>query len=467
MAFSSLLFICGILPITLGLYYITKNRTVRNWVLILVSMLFYAWSEPRWVMILIASTFFNYLMALLVEELRNNWKGKAALIAAVSENVLLLTFFKYSGFIADNINSIFGSSVQVTKLMLPIGISFYTFQTISYVVDVYRGETAAQKSPFKLLLFVSLFRQSGPISRYKDIEDSIDNRVETGRSVNYGVGRFITGLGKKVILANTAGKAAEAFFGMDYSELPVVGAWVAIILFAFQIYFDFSGYTDIAIGLAAMFGFKYNENFNYPYIATSVTDFRRRWHISLSSFFRDYVYIPLGGNRHRHYLNLFAVWMLTVFGTASWNFVGWGLYYFVLLLIEKTLLKKVLERVPAAVSRIYLCLVVLIGWVFFYHTDISRAFQFIGIMFGLGKTPFMSLEADIHFWNNAVFLIIAAVACTPLFKWLYEKFRMNVGKTGYFIADAFAKSAYNVFILVVSIIFLVGQSYNPFLYFKF
>lgn len=407
-------------------------------------------------------------MAILIEEFKGEWKGKAALIAAVAENVLLLAFFKYWGFMTANINSIFGSDIQVTRLALPVGISFYTFQTISYVVDVFRGEILAEKSPFKLLLFVSLFRQSGPISRYKDVEPSIDNRAETFRCFNYGAGRFITGLGKKVILANTAGKAAEAFFGMDYSELPVVGAWMAIILFAFQIYFDFSGYTDMAIGLASMFGFKYNENFNYPYIATSATDFWRRWHISLSSFFRDYVYIPLGGNRRKPYLNLFIVWMLTgLWHGASWNFVGWGLYYFVLLVLEKTLLKKVMEKVPAAVSRIYLLLAVLIGWVFFYHTDISQAFRFIGIMFGLGKTPFTSLEADIYFWNNAVFMIIAAIACTPLFKWLYEKFRMNVNKTGYFIVDAFAKSAYNVFILVVSIIFLVGQSYNPFLYFKF
>ena len=284
------------------------------------------------------STGFSYFSALLAEKYRGNVKGKIALIASIAGNLLILGFFKYSGFLIDNINGLIGTSIKVPEVGLPIGISFYTFKIISYIVDVYKGETEAQKSPFKLLLYVSLFHQlmAGPITRYKDISEAIDNRVETYQDFNYGVSRFIIGLGKKVILAGTAGKITDIFMGTDYTRLPLLGAWFGILMFALQLYFDFSGYSDMALGLGSMFGFKYKENFDYPYISKSAGEFWRRWHISLGSFFRDYVYIPLGGNRKFRIRNLFIVWGLTgLWHGADWNFIIWGLYYFVLLVIEK------------------------------------------------------------------------------------------------------------------------------------
>ncbi len=357
------------------------------------------------------------------------------------------------------------------KISLPIGISFYTFQIISYVIDVYKGDVDAQKSPFKLLLYVSLFPQliAGPIVRYKDIAEDIDNRVETVTGFNYGVSRFIMGLGKKVIIANTAGKTAEVFMGTDYTRLSVLGAWFGILLFAIQIYFDFSGYSDMAIGLGKMFGFTYKENFNYPYISSSVTEFWRRWHISLSSFFRDYLYIPLGGNRRHKVRNLFIVWLLTgLWHGASWNFIIWGLYYFILLFIEKLFLNKLLGKIPAIFARAYLWVAVLVGWVFFYHTDLSQAVYFIGIMFGANNAPISNSEVSICFRNNAVFLATAFIGCTPALKLLYQRIESCVQNAkGIIVLESFVKPIFNVCVLILSIIFLVGQSYNPFLYFKF
>lgn len=453
------------------MYYIIKNRTYRNFILIFTSLLFYAWGEPIWVTILIFSTFLNYFIGLVAGENRKNWVGKAAVTMSVVTSLVILGFFKYSGFIVDNINYIFGTNFQMAKISLPIGISFYTFQIISYVIDVYKGRVDAQKSPFKLLLYVSLFPQliAGPIVRYKDIAEDIDNRVETVAKFNYGVSRFIMGLGKKVIIANTAGKVAETFIGTDYARLSVLGAWLGIILFAIQIYFDFSGYSDMAIGLGKMFGFTYKENFNYPYISKSATEFWRRWHISLSSFFRDYLYIPLGGNRRHKVRNLFIVWLLTgLWHGASWNFVIWGLYYFILLFVEKLFLGKLLKKIPGIFSRIYLWVAVLVGWVFFYHTDLSQAMHFIGIMFGANNASFSSPEVSICFRNNAVFLAIAFIGCTPVLKLFYQKNKSRVRNAkGVLVLESFVKPIFNVCVLILSIIFLVGQSYNPFLYFKF
>lgn len=453
------------------LYYIIKNRTYRNCILIVASLLFYAWGEPVWVSILLFSTFFDYVNALIAGRNRGNWKGKAAVAVSVAGNLLILCFFKYSGFFIDNINAALGTNIDIIRFNLPIGISFYTFQTISYVVDVYKGDVEPQKSPFKLLLFVSLFHQlvAGPIVRYKDIAEAIDGRVETIREFNYGISRFIMGLGKKVLIANTAGKAAAVFLDTDYSRLPVLGAWFGIILFALQIYFDFSGYSDMAIGLGKMFGFTYKENFDHPYISRSAAEFWRRWHISLGSFFRDYVYIPMGGSRRMYIRNLLAVWALTgLWHGASWNFVLWGLYYFVLILMEKLFLKSIFERLPSMISRFYLWIVVLVGWVFFYHTDLSQAVRFLGIMFGAGNAPLSSAEVGIHFWNNAVFLIIALIGCTPTIKSIYQRIKDGIkGSTGFKIIDGFGRPAVNIAILILSIIFLVGQSYNPFLYFRF
>lgn len=460
MVFSSLFFLCIFLPVSLGLYYLIKNRTYRNLILILTSLFFYAWGEPVWISILIVSTLINWFLALKISENKNNWKGKAALTLSVAENLLILVFFKYSGFIAENINLVIGSNIGLGSVGLPIGISFFTFKIISYTADVYMGEVNAQKSPFKLLLYVSLFHQimAGPIVRYKDMEEAIDNRVETVELFNDGVNRFIIGLGKKVLLSNTAAKVAVNFLGTDYTRLSVLGAWFGVILFALQLYFDFSGYSDMAIGLGKMFGFTYKENFNYPYISKSATEFWRRWHISLGSFFKDYVYIPLGGNRRFRIRNLFIVWLLTgLWHGASWNFIIWGLYFFVLICVEKLFFKKPLEMIPGIFSRIYLWVAVLVGWVFFYHTDLSQAFTFLGIMFGAKNTPFSSPEVSIHFWNNAVLLLIALIGCTPVFKRLNQKFKFG----------AFAKPVFNTMVLILSLIFLAGQTYSPFMYFKF
>lgn len=460
MVFSSLFFLCIFLPVSLGLYYLIKNRTYRNLILILTSLFFYAWGEPVWISILIVSTLINWFLALKISENKNNWKGKAALTLSVAENLLILVFFKYSGFIAENINLVIGSNIGLGSVGLPIGISFFTFKIISYTADVYMGEVNAQKSPFKLLLYVSLFHQimAGPIVRYKDMEEAIDNRVETVELFNDGVNRFIIGLGKKVLLSNTAAKVAVNFLGTDYTRLSVLGAWFGVILFALQLYFDFSGYSDMAIGLGKMFGFTYKENFNYPYISKSATEFWRRWHISLGSFFKDYVYIPLGGNRRFRIRNLFIVWLLTgLWHGASWNFIIWGLYFFVLICVEKLFFKKPLEMIPGIFSRIYLWVAVLVGWVFFYHTDLSQAFTFLGIMFGAKNAPFSSPEVSIHFWNNAVLLLIALIGCTPVFKGLNQKFKFG----------AFAKPVFNTMVLILSLIFLAGQTYSPFMYFKF
>ncbi len=471
MVFSSLFFLCVFLPISLGIYYIIKNRTYRNCILILTSLLFYAWGEPIWVTILISLTFLNCFIGLAAEKNRENRKGKISVAISVTTSLLILIFFKYSDFIIDNVNGIFGTSLHMMKISLPIGISFYTFQIISYVIDVYKGEVDAQKSPFKLLLYVSLFPQliAGPIVRYKDIAEDIDNRVETAAEFNYGVSRFIVGLGKKVIIANTAGKTAEVFMATDYTRLSVLGAWFGILLFAIQIYFDFSGYSDMAIGLGKMFGFTYKENFNYPYISRSVTEFWRRWHISLSSFFRDYLYIPLGGNRRHKLRNLFIVWLLTgLWHGASWNFIIWGLYYFILLFIEKLFLNRLLEKIPAIFSAIYLWVAVLVGWVFFYHTDLSQAVHFIGIMFGAKNAPITTPEVSICLRNNAVFLVIAFIGCTPALKLFYQRIKSCAQNVkGALILESFIKPIFNVCVLILSIIFLVGQSYNPFLYFRF
>ena len=471
MVFSSLFFLCNFLPVCLGLYYIIKNRTYRNWLLIIVSLLFYAWGEPVWISILLLSTGLSYCSALIAEKYRGSPQGKMALVASITGNLMILGFFNYSGFLFENINNVLERNIHMPESGLPIGISFYTFKIISYIVDVYKGKTEAQKSPFKLLLYVSLFHQimAGPITRYKDISEAIDNRVETFKDFNYGVSRFIIGLGKKVILAGTAGKAAESFLGTDYTRLPLLGAWFGILMFALQLYFDFSGYSDMAIGLGSMFGFKYKENFDYPYISKSASEFWRRWHISLGSFFKDYVYIPLGGNKKHRTVNLFIVWALTgLWHGADWNFVIWGLYYFVLLVIEKVFLLKLFEKLPGIFSRLYLWIAVLIGWVFFYHNDIGQAFEFLRIMFSPGAVAISSPELSIHFWNDAVFLIISLIGCTPVISGIYKKLKGEGvgGKVSRFIEE-FGLPDFNIAVLVLSIIFLVGQSYSPFMYFKF
>ena len=472
LVFSGLVFIYLFLPISLILYFISKNTSYRNGILIILSLVFYAWGEPVWIFIMIFSATIDYFHGLIIEKHRGEWQSKAALISSITVNLLILISFKYTGFIIENIEYITKINIPFNGFGLPIGISFYTFQTISYVVDVYRGEVEAQKSPFKMLLFVSLFHQlvAGPIVRYKDIAYDIDNRVITSQSFNQGINRFVIGLGKKIIIANNIGAISELFLGLEINSLSILGAWLGIFLFALQIYFDFSGYSDMAIGLGKMFGFNYKENFNYPYISKSVTEFWRRWHMSLSSFFRDYLYIPLGGNRKHKTRNLLIVWFLTgMWHGASWNFIVWGLYFFVLISFESIILSKLLNKIPTFFSHIYLILLVTIGWVFFYFTDLGHALKYLGVMFGLGDNPVLDTFFKINLTNNVYIILLAIISSTPFLKVIFKSLKEGLSE------DSLLYSGYiqvgqpliNLTMLATITILLIGMTYNPFLYFRF
>ncbi len=471
MVFSSLIFLYAFLPLNLIFYFMFKHQGYRNGVLIVFSLFFYAWGEPIWVTILIFSACIDFVHGLIAEKYRGQWQGKVALISSITVNLSLLVFFKYSGFLVDNINTLWGTNLVIRQFGLPIGISFYSFQTISYVIDVYRGEVAAQRSVLKLLLFVSLFHQlvAGPIVRYKEIAAEIENRSISWASFGAGVQRFAVGLGKKVILANTAGARAAIFLDGSVSELSVLGAWFGISLFALQIYFDFSGYSDMAIGLGKMFGFTYLENFNYPYISQSIGEFWRRWHMSLGRFFRDYVYIPLGGSRRMGLRNLFLVWFLTgLWHGASWNFVLWGLYYGAFIALERLFLGKVLNQLHKAFSHIYVIGISLAGWVLFYFVDLSQGLAFFRVMLGLTAAPLTDVLLQIHFANNLLFLAVAVIACTPLPSRLYRRHILTARWSGLrSLNEAVFGPVYASVMYAVSTALLVGGTYNPFLYFRF
>ena len=375
------------------------------------------------------------------------------------------------GFFNQNLNQIFGAELPTQIFNLPIGISFYTFQAITYVVDVYRGKAQVQRSYANLLLYVALFPQliAGPIVRYTDIAAQLENREMTLPGFSKGITRFVTGLGKKVLLANIAGQVATSLIGGDLSKASVLGAWLGIFAYTFQIYFDFSGYSDMAIGLGHMFGFTYVENFNYPYISKSITEFWRRWHISLSTFFRDYVYIPLGGNRRHQLRNMFIVWALTgLWHGASWNFVLWGLYYFVFLAIEKLFLGQLLEKLPAVVGHAYALFIIVVGWVFFYFDDVSRLGQMLKLMFGFSGQAGVLPTDTVLLKNHLVFFLVAIIACIPVSK-LVKALLIRFSRKGP-VQESLAGAAgilYDVALLFFSTAALVGASYNPFLYFRF
>ncbi len=472
MAFSSLFFLCVFLPINIFLYYAINNNAYRNAVLIVSSLAFYAWGEPIWILVLVLNALFNYFVGISIEKKQSNRKRKGIVALAVIANLFVLGFFKFFGFFTENLNALLGVNIPIISIGLPIGISFYTFKSISYIVDVYKGEVGAQKSPFKFLLYVSLFHHlmAGPIVRYKDVTQNIEHKSLSFEAFNDGISRFIIGLGKKVIIANQANEFSKAFLDMDYSRLPVLGAWAGILLFAIEIYFDFSGYSDMAIGLGKIYGFNYKENFNYPYIAKSATEFWRRWHISLTLFFKDYVYIPLGGNRKFHIRNMLVVWLLTgLWHGASWNFIIWGLYFFVLLVFEKFVLLKIGKRIPGVILRLYFVVAVLVGWVFFYHPSISGGLQFLGIMFGINASSWSSPEVEIFLNSYVIFIAIALIGCTPVMKTIFGRIKGSMQKKyiGIYSVAQLIKSTVNIVVFIMSIILLVGQSYNPFLYFKF
>ncbi|WEK53718.1 MAG: MBOAT family protein [Candidatus Cohnella colombiensis] len=467
MVFSSLLFLYLFLPILLIFYYIRSSIRYRNWVLILFSFLFYAWGEPLWVILLLGASFIGYLFALLIERYRDSWKGKTLFIIAIAINLSLLGFFKYIGFFIDNLNSALSLDLPRPDIGLPIGISFFTFEIICYLTDVYKAKIRAPRSPEQLLLYVSFFPHlvAGPIIRFSDIQHQMENRKFQLSTFSEGVSRFMIGLGKKVIIANQIGESVPLLLGTSHSSF--FGDWLGIILFALQIYFDFSGYSDMAIGLGKMFGITLRENFNYPYIAKSAGDFWRRWNISLGGFFRDYVYIPLGGNRRFYVRNLFIVWFLTGFWHgASWNFIIWGLYFGLLIYMERMFLDKLLSKLPAFLSHCYLIVAMLIGWVFFYFIEIRQAAVTLFTMSGLSNRPLITLEHTIYFKENFMLILIAALASTPLFTWLLSRlmnrFPVLQGDTA-----SVALSLFNLAILLTATIMLVGNSYNPFLYYRF
>ncbi|WP_195377150.1 MBOAT family O-acyltransferase [Anaerotruncus rubiinfantis] len=469
MVFANLLFLYLFLPLNLLFYFLSQKIVYRNLVLVCFSFLFYAWGEPVWFFLLMTSAAFDYMHGRLIERYRGSWVAKAAVVSSLCLNLGLLITFKYSGFLVQNLNAILGTAFPVPAFALPIGISFYTFQTISYVIDVYRGDTKAQQNPVYYLLYLSMYHQlvAGPVVRYADVASEIRHRTVDAASFSEGATRLIYGLCKKVIVANAAGKLVDQYMGAGLSGLSVAGAWFGALMFTLQIYYDFSGYSDMAIGLGRMFGFHYKENFNYPYIAKSATEFWRRWHISLSSFFRDYVYIPLGGNRKHQYLNLLAVWFLTGFWHgASWNFILWGLYFGFFIALEKKFLLGILQRLPAVVQHLYLLLIAVVGWVLFYFTDMKRLGGYLSVMFGLSGNRLWDSQVEITLLNNLFWLILAVVFCLPIVKEIKREVseRMNAGR----IQVALCGQAFiNLALLLICTAQLVGQSYNPFLYYRF
>jgi alginate O-acetyltransferase complex protein AlgI len=477
--FSSLIFLFCFLPLCLVIYKYQIKNSARNIVLIVFSLMFYAWGEPVYVFLMLATVAANYFFAIGITRARKAWGQEDAqgicrvlLIGALVVDLGLLGLFKYSGFVIEGINQISGAHLTSPELVMPIGISFYTFQVITYIIDVYRGKVKAQKRFHLLLLYVSLFPQlvAGPIVKYGDIEEAL-----TKRKVNFGLfcsglERFIIGLAKKTIIANTMGLIATDLMSVEgLGTLSFAGAWLGVICFALQIYFDFSGYSDMAIGLGRMFGFQFLENFNYPYIARSASEFWRRWHISLGMFFRNYVYIPLGGNRHRLYLNLFIVWALTgLWHGASLNFVLWGLFWFTFIALEKRVFNSLLKRLPSLVSHIYLILLTLFGWVLFNFTDLSAAGQYYLAMFGAAPGGLVDPFTSLQFQNNLILIILAAIGCMPIARvanGLYERFCRHSRK--FALCGFSARYVWLGLLLFFSTIMLVGNSYNPFIYFRF
>ena len=465
MVFSSLLFLGLFLPLLLAVYHLSpKNITVKNIILVAASMLFYAWGEPKKILLLLASAFAGYLGALIMARAQRKALKNTALVLTLAFLIGMLMLFKYTDFFISNVNVILGIQIPFRNFTLPLGISFYTFQILSYVIDVYRERTMAQRSFYKLLLYVSLFPQlvAGPIVRYVDIEAEIEHRTVTLDGFTSGIIRFTQGLLKKVILANYAGGAVNTLIGSELGRQSALGAWVGIIMFTFQIYFDFSGYSDMAIGIGRMFGFNFLENFDYPYMSTSVTEFWRRWHMSLGSFFRDYVYIPLGGNRRHQLLNLVIVWFLTGFWHgASWNFILWGLYYGALLIFEKKVLFKFFDKVPMVFRRIYTLAAVVGGWILFYFTDMAslKAFAIVALGRNVGAS---NLQAFSVLRREAILIVLLAVFSTPLLRTALRSMRERLPRV-----YAVVMPTACVVGLWVCFILLISQSYNPFLYFRF
>ena len=505
MVFSSSTFLFYFLPLTLLVYFILPTRGLKNYALLATSLVFYAWGEPVYVLLMIFSIFMNWALAILISRSKRLFMTLAVLI-----NLAILGFFKYEGFVAQNINAIFGFEfIPNLNLSLPIGISFFTLQALSYVIDVYRGEVEAQKNPFYLGMYIAMFPQliAGPIVRYQDIELQIKERHENLKDFADGLRLFIVGLSKKVLLSNIVAILASKMLSSGGEQIGIIGSWGGLIAYSFQIFFDFSGYSDMAIGLGRMFGFKYLRNFNYPYISKSATEFWRRWHISLGSFFRDYVYIPLGGNRvskKRWVFNIFVVWSLTgIWHGAAWNFVLWGLYWGILIALEKIFLNRFLQAIPKILSHLYAIAIILFGWLIFWIEDPSKFVTYLSAMFGSFGLTGTSKFWELTVWEYWPVFLICALASTPIIPFLRERLAcwlqnkkfnltqflecdipgvktLNTKHLCTFDLNVNLKSKQSVYqvisilldiallcLLVISIIFVVSGSFNPFIYFRF
>lgn len=468
MLFSSIVFLFTFLPAVVILYYLLPVR-FRNVILLLASLVFYAWGEPVYLFLMLLSILFNYFSGLdIARNLQDKRAAKRSLVFNLIINLAVLGFFKYEGFVLDTLNGILPVHISYHALPLPIGISFYTFQILSYIIDVYRGNVKVQTNLPNFALYVTMFPQliAGPIVQYADVDEQLASREVSRTKFGEGSMYFIRGLAKKVLLANTSGMIFTEVSGLAKGNIAVMTAWLGAFAYMFQIYFDFSGYSDMAIGLGKMFGFEFNMNFNYPYVSKSITEFWRRWHISLSSWFRDYVYIPLGGNRVskiKHIRNLLIVWFLTgLWHGAAWNFVAWGLYYGVILIIEKYLLSPVLDRLPDVVRHIYSIVLVVIGWVLFFSSSFGQAADYIRVMFGAGAHGFADRESMYLLTSNLILWLILIFGSTPLVHFRYEHMlRSKKWNT------TIINSVVYVALFIVCIAYLVTETYNPFLYFRF
>ncbi|MCI9329080.1 MBOAT family protein [Schaedlerella sp.] len=470
MLFSSMTFLFVFLPVTLAVYYLAPAQ-MRNLVMLAASLFFYAWGEPVYIILMLLSILMNYYCGLDIDGKRNSPQlARRSLIFAVAANVLVLGFFKYYGLIMETVNGTLPVDIPYRVLPLPIGISFYTFQALSYIVDVYRGEARAQKKFTWFASYICMFPQliAGPIIRYVDIEEQLRQRsfgiVKFGRGAMF----FIRGLAKKVVIANSIGTVYEQVMQLPVGTVSVLTSWVGCLAYAFQIYFDFSGYSDMAVGLGKMFGFEFRRNFHYPYVSKSITEFWRRWHISLSTWFREYVYIPLGGNRcggQRNMVNLILVWALTgLWHGAEWNFLLWGLYYGVLLILEKHVWGALMDRLPGVIQHIYTFVLVMVGWVFFFSPDLGSALDYIGMMFGMGASALADRQAVFLLTTHWLLFLLCILGSSSI-GWTILRAFMESYKKGR--TQRIMSCVIYMGIFLVSVAFLVTETFNPFLYFRF
>lgn len=469
MVFSSTIFLFAFLPLLFLCYFMASNRW-RNYVLLVFSLIFYAWGEPKFLPVMILLVTLDYIFAFLIDNTDKTGLRKLYMAGTVITNLGLLGYYKYTMFVLENINTVFGTNIAIPNIVLPIGISFFTFQAMSYVIDVYRKNVAAQKNPFYVLLYVSLFPQlvAGPIVRYKTVEQEILHRTTTTADFSEGLERFIIGLGKKIIISNNTAVVADAMFSAVKIDASM--AWLAVVSYGLQIYFDFSAYSDMAIGFGRILGFHFEENFNFPFISQSVSEFWRRWHISLSSWFRDYVYIPLGGNRKgvaRQIFNMFVVWALTgIWHGAAWTYVMWGLYFFVLLVTEKYFLGRFLEKLPRIFRHLYMLICINISWALFRAEDMKQAWWVIKHMLRMHITPEGLAQTGMYLHQYGLYMVLGIVFSMPVYRTIKAKLLKNRSENAKCVIMGVNYLGL-LAVFFISILYLVNSSYNPFIYFRF